>query len=62
MLVFLWGIFEFVRNPADVANRKKGQQNIIWGLVGLTIMFGVYGIIKIIAGTFGITLPGFLFK
>ncbi|MFZ3020335.1 MAG: hypothetical protein WA051_02350 [Minisyncoccia bacterium] len=61
MLVFLWGIFEFVRNPADVENRKKGQKNILWGLVGLTIMFGVSGIIRIIAATFGISLPHFLF-
>lgn len=61
MLVFLWGIFEFVRNPADAENRKKGQRNIMWGLVGLVIMFSVSGIVKIILGTFGIPVPVFPF-
>ena len=61
LLLFLWGLFEFIRNPADAENRKKGQNNIIWGLVGLLIMFSVFGIIKVILGTFGLPQPGFLF-
>ncbi|HEY9586255.1 MAG TPA: hypothetical protein VJJ27_01255 [Candidatus Paceibacterota bacterium] len=61
LLLFLWGLFEFIRNPADAENRKKGQNNIIWGLVGLLIMFSVFGIIKVILGTFGLPQPGFPF-
>jgi hypothetical protein len=61
MLVFLWGIFEFIRNPADAENRKKGQRNILWGIVGLAIMFSAFGIIKIILATFGIQPPSIIF-
>ena len=57
MVVFLWGIFEFIRNPADAENRKTGQKNIMWGLIGLVIMFSAFGIIKIILATFGLTPP-----
>ena len=62
VLVFLWGIFELIRNPADTDNRAKGQRNIMWGLVGLLIMFSVKGIIRIILGTFGIQATGFIFS
>lgn len=62
IVVFLWGIFEFIRNPADTENRSKGQRNIGWGLVGLLIMFSVMGIIRIILGTFGIPATGFIFN
>lgn len=53
--VFLWGIFKFVSNAGDDEARKKGRSAIMWGLVGLVIMFGAYGIINIALKTF--TLP-----
>lgn len=61
VLLFLWGLFNFMRNPADAEKRKEGQRNIVWGLVGLLIMFSVFGIIRIVLGTFGLPLPTFLF-
>ena len=51
-VVFLWGVFEFVLHAGDVAKRKEGRQAILWGLVGLVIIFGAYGIINIAMGTF----------
>ena len=62
MVVFLWGIFQFIRNPADAENRKTGQKNIMWGLIGLVIMFSAFGIIKIILATFGLTPPDIINK
>ena len=64
LLVFLWGIIVFLKDSAagkegeDVA---KGKRHMVWGLVGLLVMFGVYGIINIVLGTFGITPTGFPF-
>ena len=51
-VVFLWGIFEFVAHAGDAAKRKTGQEAILWGLVGLVIIFGAYGIINVALGTF----------
>jgi hypothetical protein len=53
-VVFLWGVFEFVAHAGDAAKRKTGREAIFWGLIGLVIIFGAYGIINIALGTFGI--------
>jgi hypothetical protein len=53
-VVFVWGIFEFVAHSGDATEREKGRQAILWGLVGLVIIFGAYGIINIALTTFGI--------
>src|SRR5580698_9703470 len=53
-IVFLWGVFEFIAHAGDEAKRSEGQQAILWGLVGLVIMFGAYGIINIAATTFNV--------
>lgn len=52
--VFLWGIFEFVYNAGDEGARETGRKAIMWGLVGLVIMFGAYGIINIALSTFNL--------
>ena len=54
-VVFLWGIFEFVRNAGESTKREDGRRAIMWGIVGLVIIFGAYGIINLALGTFGIT-------
>lgn len=66
-LMFIWGIFQFIGSAATDDGREKGKKNIMWGIVGMFIMIAVYGIIKVITGTFGITpdaatgLPGSFF-
>lgn len=56
-IVFLWGVFEFIRQAGDETKRKEGRDAIFWGLIGLVIIFGAYGIINIALGTFGIQVP-----
>ena len=53
-VAFLWGVFEFVRNAGDETKRAEGRSAIMWGLIGLVIIFGAYGIINLALGTFGI--------
>lgn len=55
-VLFLWGVFEFIAHAGDETKRAEGKQAILWGLVGLVIIFGAYGIINIALGTFGIPL------
>jgi len=56
-VIFLWGVVEFIRDSADAEKRKKGQQHIMWGLIGLVIIFAARAIIAIAAHTFGLTPP-----
>ena len=53
-VVFLWGVFEFVAHAADETRRKEGKSAIMWGLIGLVIIFGAYGIINVVTNTFGV--------
>lgn len=53
-VVFIWGVYEFIAHAGDETKRKEGRQAILWGLVGLVIIFGAYGIINLALNTFGI--------
>lgn len=53
-VLFIWGVFEFIANAGDETKRTEGKRAIMWGLVGLVIIFGVYGIINIALGTFSL--------
>jgi hypothetical protein len=57
MVVFFWGVFEFVSKSGSDEARDRGKKNMLWGIVGLFIMVAAFGIIQIILGTFGITPP-----
>ncbi len=54
LVVFLFGVLEFIRGANSEEKRKKGRDHIMWGIVGFLIMFGVWGIIEILVNTFGI--------
>lgn len=64
-VVFLWGLFQFVAHAGDEGKRKEGKDAILWGLVGLVIIFGAFGIINVALKTFNIDrslVPGELSK
>ena len=54
MVLFIYGIFDFVSNPENEDKRTKGKQNMIWGIVGLTIMMGVFMIMNLLVNTLNI--------
>lgn len=54
LVVFLFGVMEFIRNPANKEKREQGRQHMLWGVIGFLIMFTVFGIINLLVRTFGI--------
>ena len=54
-IYFLYGVLVYFINPLDTEKRAEGRQHVMWGLIGLFIMFSVYGIIRLVLGTFGIS-------
>lgn len=54
LVIFLWGVFQYIRNGDSPEDRKKGTQHIVWGIVGLFIMVSVVTILEIMRKTFGI--------
>jgi hypothetical protein len=67
-VVFLWGVVQFILalqggSVAAAGENKSnpgiatGKRHMVWGLIGMVIMFGARAIVAIVAHTFGIDLP-----
>lgn len=54
---FIWGVAMYIMNSDNAEERSKGTQHLIWGILGIVIMVGVIGILKIVTSTFGVSLP-----
>lgn len=57
---FLWGMVQFIGNADNESERDKGKQFMIWGIIGITVMFCVWGLVAILTSTFNIntkTIP-----
>ncbi len=52
-LLFLWGIVEFIAGAENEEKRATGQQHMIWGIIGLVIIFGANAIVSIMKATVG---------
>lgn len=57
MLIFFWGIVQFINSETTDSKRGEGKNKIIWGLVGMLIMISSFGIIRLIINTFGLDEP-----
>ncbi|MEK7152941.1 MAG: hypothetical protein AAB834_03275 [Patescibacteria group bacterium] len=57
LVVFLWGLVEFVASAEGDQGRLRGKQHMLWGVVGMTIMVGARAIILIVTNTFGLPPP-----
>lgn len=60
IIVFTWGIFEFISSETADASREKGKSKILWGLFGMFIMISAYGLIRLILDTIGVRGPEYL--
>ncbi len=53
LLVFLYGVFEYVRGGDSEDSRSKGTQHMFWGIFGLFIMVSALGLVNFLANTVG---------
>jgi zinc transporter ZupT len=51
IVYFLWGVFEFLLNQTNEEKKTSGKSHMLWGVIGITIMMGVFTIINIILQT-----------
>ncbi len=52
---FLYGGFEFIASGANDEKKTTGKSHMLWGVLGLTIMMGVWFILGVIMSSLGIT-------
>jgi hypothetical protein len=52
-------MFGYIRDANDVKKREESKKFIYYGIIGLTVMVGVWGIVRIVTTTFGLgnTVP-----
>ncbi|MDO8565107.1 MAG: hypothetical protein Q7R67_00570 [bacterium] len=62
LLVFFFGIFQFIKSETVDTKRDEGKKKILYGLLGMFIMISAYGLIRLILNTFGITSSGYPFN
>ncbi|MDO8566637.1 MAG: hypothetical protein Q7R58_00600 [bacterium] len=53
-VLFVWGVYQFIANAGDETKRTEGHKAMFWGIIGLVIIFGAYGIINLALGTFNL--------
>lgn len=45
VLYFLYSVFNFMQSAGNEEKRSEARTGIIWGIVGLTVMASIYGLI-----------------
>jgi uncharacterized membrane protein len=52
LVMFLWGVLEFIKNAENSEEREKGKQKMLWGIIGLFAMVSFLGLTGVLTGTF----------
>lgn len=60
LLMFIWGLFQMMVELSNGGDGKTGKSHMVWGIVGLTIMVAVWGIIGIISNSIGVDTSGMI--
>ncbi len=54
-IVFLYGVFKkYIFSQGDGTAVEEGHQLILWGLIGFVVMVSLWGLVNVIANTFGL--------
>ncbi len=58
LLVFLYGLFEFVKDAGSDDARETGKRHMLYGIIGMLIMLSAYAILTIAVNTIpGVEIP-----
>lgn len=53
-VLFIWGVFRFIQQAGNETAREDGKRAMLWGIIGLVIIFGAYGIINVALNAFNL--------
>ena len=57
-LAFVWGVLKYyLFNGDDEAKRAEGRAFVLWGLLGMVLLFSVWGFVNLLLSTLGIAPP-----
>ena len=50
VVMFIYGIVEYIWSADNEEKVEVGKKHMIWGIVGMFVMIGVYGILNVLSG------------
>lgn len=50
VVMFLYGIVEFIYGGDNEEKQEAGKRHMIYGVIGIFVMIGVFGILNLISG------------
>ena len=53
---FIWGVVQTVINPDEEEKREKGRQFMLWGVIALTVMVSMWGLVRLLGNTFNVPM------
>ncbi len=54
IVYFLYGVFEFLLNQENEEKKTAGKSHMLWGVIGITIMLGVWTILSLILNSLNV--------
>lgn len=48
---FIWGVLQFIMGSSEEAKRTQGKTHMIWGIIALAVMLGVWSLVGIVGGS-----------
>jgi ABC-type thiamin/hydroxymethylpyrimidine transport system permease subunit len=54
VVYFIWGVITYVLSSDEEA-KTQGRNRIIYGIIGLAVIVAVWGLVKILTNTFGVS-------
>jgi len=54
LLLFIWGVTQYVVNADNEEARENGKKVMIWGIVAISAMVLVYGLVQLLVVTLGL--------
>ncbi len=55
LIVFLWGMVQFISHADSKERRVLGRQQMLWGIVGLFVVVSVWGFVQLMQGMFDVS-------
>jgi hypothetical protein len=53
VVYFVWGVITYVVSDDEEA-KQKGRNRIIYGIIGLAVIIGLWGLVNLLKNTFGL--------
>ncbi len=54
ILVFVWGVVQFIGNADNEEKRTQGRNFMVYGIISLFVMVSIWGLVSVLSTTFGI--------